>query len=503
MRNRGIESVWAAQGKIQGLRNRSVESVWAAQGKIQGLRNRGSNTGEWIGSLHRLWFLPIRAVVVLLSAIGAVSGKVSRLRHTSLWTVCYWLGFYGLVCRETLFPRYGRHRRRSGQFHLFRNGDSRMPGEEPRFTFGKNWMDFIKKNFDEARVEISQHHLLDFLGTKDLRGKYFLDIGCGSGLHSLAALRAGAARIVSFDYDQDSVRTTNMLKVLADSPATWAVTQGSALDKDFMATLDKGDIVYSWGVLHHTGALWTALQNAASLMKDDGCLYIALYDPTHMQPSAEFWVEIKKKYNRRSWIGKKYMEWWYVWRFIMQKNPRNLGLYLKFKRNYLRSAGRGMSMHTDIRDWLGGWPFEYATPAEVDEFCCERLGLKQVRLATGQACAEYLYVKAPEGYKRSETKFRQVALVPPFTLVKGNCYSVELPEFESRADTNLTPSRSDLVLLEDSKVIGFPHTLHENICVTGRGRFSHWARHFYFSTSDNSNPNSNGRSYELRVPIEE
>ena len=128
-----------------------------------------------------------------------------------------------------------------------------------RFGFGKNWQLYIQRYFNEERVSIAQKHLLDFLQLDSLAGKYFLDIGCGSGLHSLAACKAGASRVVSFDYDWNSVHATEKLKEFSGNPAHWTVLQGSILEPQFLATLQPADIVYSWGVLHHTGALWQAL----------------------------------------------------------------------------------------------------------------------------------------------------------------------------------------------------------------------------------------------------
>ena len=95
----------------------------------------------------------------------------------------------------------------------------------------------------------------------DLTGKTFLDIGSGSGLFSLAARRLGA-KVHSFDFDSNSYGCTMELrKRYFDGDGNWKVEQGSALDRNYIESLGKFDIVYSWGVLHHTGAMWTALEN--------------------------------------------------------------------------------------------------------------------------------------------------------------------------------------------------------------------------------------------------
>ena len=99
-----------------------------------------------------------------------------------------------------------------------------------------------------------------FLGKEDLDNKTFLDIGCGSGIHSLAAFLSGAKLIVSFDYDPQSVAATRILHRKAGEPKNWKIMQGSVLDEEFLRTLGHFDFVYSWGVLHHTGQMWQAIK---------------------------------------------------------------------------------------------------------------------------------------------------------------------------------------------------------------------------------------------------
>lgn len=141
-------------------------------------------------------------------------------------------------------------------------------------AFGKNWMDFVCKSADDERVEIAKKHLLAFLGRDDLRGLDFLDIGCGSGIHSLAAYRAGARKIHGFDCDIDSVGATEIMRHRASSPGNWSVERGDILDDRYVDGLGRWTLVYSWGVLHHTGDVWRAVDNAARTVADGGLLYI-------------------------------------------------------------------------------------------------------------------------------------------------------------------------------------------------------------------------------------
>ena len=255
-----------------------------------------------------------------------------------------------------------------------------------RFEFGDNWTRFIKASLSESRVRIAQKHLLSFLGRDGLSGKTFLDIGCGSGLHSLAAFRAGAEQITSFDYDPKSVAATRICHEFALSPANWQIAQGSVLDPAFMNALAPADIVYSWGVLHHTGDVWSAIRRAAGRVAPSGSLYLALYSrDAKVDPSPEFWLEVKQRYNRASWLGKQRMVVWYLLRFAGPKDPRKIWRRLKEGKPV-----RGMSLLTDVRDWLGGWPMEYVWDKDVVD-ACSKVGLDHVRTATGEACHEYLF----------------------------------------------------------------------------------------------------------------
>ena len=269
--------------------------------------------------------------------------------------------------------------------------------KELRFGFGKNWKNFIEKGFSQGKVDVSKRHLLGFLGVDDLQGQSFLDIGCGSGLHSLAAYQAGAERVSSFDYDIDSVRTTEYLRTeKAGAPDNWTVQQGSVLDADYVRSLGQFDIVYSWGVLHHTGDQWTAIRNASYPVGEGGLFYIALYSAdVQINPTAEEWLEIKQRYVRSSKLGRARLVWWYIWNFSMGRNPLKLSDVIKTAYEY--RFKRGMSYLTDIRDWVGGWPMEFSHDADVLKFADEELGFDLVRIAQGEANTEYLLRRRAAG----------------------------------------------------------------------------------------------------------
>lgn len=261
-----------------------------------------------------------------------------------------------------------------------------------RFEFGRNWRDFIEHHFSQELVDVSKRHILAFMKRDSLEGLSVMDIGCGSGLHSMAIFQSGAASVHSFDYDQNSVDATRMVHKIAGAPPTWTIERGSVLDAAYMAALPSCDLVYSWGVLHHTGDVWQAIHLATTRVKPGGMLYIALYSAdVQKDPTPEFWLDVKRRYVRSGWLTRRAMDLWYVWRFEMHRNPANLPSFVREVRRYKKN--RGMNKFTDIRDWLGGWPMEFVWDAEAIKFCEER-GFSLAEIAAGHANTEFLFVKS-------------------------------------------------------------------------------------------------------------
>ncbi|HEY2682942.1 MAG TPA: methyltransferase domain-containing protein [Steroidobacteraceae bacterium] len=259
-----------------------------------------------------------------------------------------------------------------------------------RFAFGANWSSFLTL-LDENRIAAAEKSLGQMLRVADMRGQTFLDIGCGSGLFSLAARRLGA-QVHSFDFDTQSVACARELKrrYFAED-ASWQIEQGSVLDRSYVERLGTFDVVYSWGVLHHTGSMWVAIENAISRVKHPkGKLFIAIYNDQGWKSHA--WWFVKLIYNRLPRLLKRPFVWILsaiVHTLVIIKYTLKLKPMVAIAPLFSDRRERGMSARYDAVDWIGGYPFEFASFEVLEEYLSLRgFALTNSRRETSQGCNE-------------------------------------------------------------------------------------------------------------------
>ena len=252
------------------------------------------------------------------------------------------------------------------------------------FNFGKNWHNY-SRNVSKKELGIIQQSLLELFNDRQIKEKSFLDIGCGSGLFSIAAKQLGAVRVAGLDVLKDSIKTSkkNLLRFLPNQAIDFYLM--SILNNEQIKKLGKFDNVYAWGSLHHTGDMYKAIDNTCNTVQPGGYLILALYNKNF---TAKFWWFVKWLYNHSPWVCKKILEIWYLG-LVVPLKILILGKVIFQKK-------RGMKLYYDAIDWLGGFPYEYASVDEIKNFIepkgfiLERL-IKPIGIS---GCNQFIFKKA-------------------------------------------------------------------------------------------------------------
>ncbi|MFH1590540.1 MAG: class I SAM-dependent methyltransferase [archaeon] len=251
-----------------------------------------------------------------------------------------------------------------------------------RFNFGINWSNFSENSLNKKKFNDAVHSLNVLIGQDTIKGKSFLDIGCGSGIFSLAARVLKAKRVVGFDISKESIDTSNLNKKRLNIDGV-TFFRKSILDNDYRS-LGTFDIIYSWGVLHHTGKMWEAIKHSSELVRPKGHFVIAIYN-RHW--SSVIWKLIKFTYNQApTWIKKMSIFFFFPVLY--------LGKLVTTMKNPLKKQ-RGMSFYYDVVDWIGGYPYEYASKKEIKNFV-ESRGLrliKYIKSTVPTGCNEFVFEK--------------------------------------------------------------------------------------------------------------
>jgi len=249
---------------------------------------------------------------------------------------------------------------------------NREINDKNRFQFGKNWNKYLSKKYSDTQRVWAKTKLKESLGKaglSSLADKSFLDIGCGSGIHSLAALDLLASSVDLLDFDDDSVNCArNIFSRLNIPHAVYSISQFNILSPDTqLVPLNSFDVVYSWGVLHHTGNTRLAIKNASLFCKPGGILFISIYYPTFLD---FFWKVEKKLYNKLPSIGKRFLKELFVLKTRISFFFKRKSFSDMTSQYYLN---RGMDYFVNVDDWLGGYPYDPMSTSDCVQFV-ESLG---------------------------------------------------------------------------------------------------------------------------------
>ncbi len=252
-----------------------------------------------------------------------------------------------------------------------------------RFAFGRNWQSYSQVALTPERAEQARDAFHKLVKGIDLSNKRFVDIGFGQGLSLLAAMEAGA-RVLGIDIDDDNLEALRRTMRATGHMQSPDVRIVSILDSAFVdANRQSFDIVHSWGVLHHTGNMKQAIENACALVAADGYFVCSIYN-RHW--SSSLWKVIKWSYNKLPFIQGLAVRLLYPVIYVAKwlatgQNPKN--------------KERGMDFFHDVVDWVGGYPYEYASVDEI-KVLVGSLGFSCLQVWRAQAptgCNEFVFRK--------------------------------------------------------------------------------------------------------------
>jgi hypothetical protein len=259
-----------------------------------------------------------------------------------------------------------------------------------QFDFGKNWEKFSKTALNEHKVKQARDDFVGLFKDIELKNKSFIDIGFGQGLSLLTATALGAVTTgIDINPLSEGILRKNAKYFPEVDVSKIKIYTGSVLDTSLLENIthsgkNEFDVVHSWGVLHHTGNLYKSIQLTCNMVQKQGYYIIAIYNK-HW--SSRIWLWIKWFYNYSPVFLKKFFIYfcypviWVAKFLVTGKNPKK--------------QQRGMDFFYDIIDWVGGYPYEYASKEQIKKFV-ESQGFKLLReipakVPTG--CNEFVFIK--------------------------------------------------------------------------------------------------------------
>ncbi len=240
-------------------------------------------------------------------------------------------------------------------FEEFKNRLTNL-SSDGSFTFGRNWLDYVRSRVTADVVQSHVHDLSKIYKSigLDIAGKSVIDVGCGSGLSSLSFALMNPKKLLSIDIDHDSVGATAICRSMLPThhKSDWNIEQKSVFELNH----DDGvfDLVYSWGVLHHTGDVWSAVKRCQSILAPGGYLHLALY-----RSGDRYTEHIRQKTSF----------------MVMSRDEKVRVLYDYLNALFISKGAsvfdfdeRGMNRFHDALDWFGGFPYEVVDPEVLGQY---------------------------------------------------------------------------------------------------------------------------------------
>ena len=392
-------------------------------------------------------------------------------------------------------------------------------------SFGLQWNLFRRTQLDSfTGTSISRDRLKGLVGgSLDIfRGKTVLEAGCGAGRFTEVMLAAGAN---VFAVDISTAVEANYLTCC--NYQDYFVCQADILNLPIQP--EQFDIVVCAGVIQHTPSPEETISRLCAHVKPGGLLVIDHY--TYTYPITRSRRTLRSILLKRSSIfSMKFCKLlvaglWpvhiliYALRFLPKMTSirhafLRLSPVVDYQGDHPQLGKRLLYQWAllDTHDTLTDYYKHIRTVSQIyDDLCESKMvdidavyggnGVEAMARKPSPRESRDLGVSTSGNYQDQHTGIGWPTqhLKGPFKHIRGYAWLAELGQYRQVADCPENPLQSVVFLYENGVNVGPGHSSHLDIIARGQGRYSHWGDGIIFSTSDHSDPNTNGRTYSIRL----